>query len=127
MDAVVDEVALPVVSLAGKQGVGLRAGHLSGVARIMVSAQVDSASWSHPQRFDQVPHQPKALVHTLTTPAAATLPITWIGRTVAATAAAAIGRDGPASKSSTAAASREDMRGAVTLAPFGQDAGKVDA
>jgi len=52
----------------GEQGVGLRAGHLAGVARIVVTIQPDSAARRYPQRFDEVRHETKTLVHPPTMP-----------------------------------------------------------
>ncbi len=52
----------------GEQGVGLRADHLAGVARIVVVAQLDRAPRRYPQRFDEALHEAKAFVHPLTMP-----------------------------------------------------------
>src|ERR1700691_3853924 len=59
----------PVLVLAqefyavGEQACRPRTGHLAGVSRIVVPAQLDSAPRGYPQRFDEIGHVANALVH----------------------------------------------------------------
>src|ERR1700756_4210181 len=45
------------VHAVGEQGGGLLAGHLAGVARIVVTAQPDGGARRHHERFDEVGHE----------------------------------------------------------------------
>jgi hypothetical protein len=59
------------IDAVGEQVEGLLTGHLGGIARIVIRAQPDGAARRHHERFDEVGHKAKALVHPATMPATA--------------------------------------------------------
>ena len=56
------------IHAVGEQAGGLLTGHLAGIARIVITAQPDGAARRHHERFDEVGHEAKTLVHSPTMP-----------------------------------------------------------
>ena len=56
------------IDAVGEQVEGPLTGHLAGIARIVITAQPDGAARRHHERFDEVGHEAKTLVHSPTMP-----------------------------------------------------------